>query len=660
MQSAIVLCLLLACSVYANGTLGSHCGDSYGCDNGLICLSDNSTCSYCQLDDECGTLRICRRQHETEALELETQTKCEHKSLLYPLTWQDLLLSVFMFCSAALASGGGTGGGGLYVPILMIVGLFLPKEAIPLSKATAFGGAIANVIQLTKEKHPASPASPLIDYRVCAAMEPMTLLGSILGVLLNVALPNWLILVLLTLLLTLTAYLSFKKGIAVWKTESPLLGHSHEKDNDASHPSLLISVSSDGSVDHDGKEEGVTETSQLVEMVPTSSDNDNDNEDEDANGNGNENDSSTPILSGRNRKKHGGLTDSGANSQGGDNDEEEDLLVEVEHLGRRDSVSPSLSDTLEELGANMLNRGNSHGSGHSPSLSPKDERDTRSTGLESMTVPVNEEEIESNRQALRDCWELRALQLLSLSKTPLKSGTSTSAPWWTLLCLVSVWLIVLGLSFMRGGHGAPSIFGFACGSIPWWLVTFATVPPCILASYYASLRLYCENRCLGLMIAAGDRPASSSPVFDWSLRRMVTLPLISVVTGTAAGLLGIGGGMVSGPLLLQVGMHPQASAASSSFMILFTASSTTLQFFVLGMLPADYGLWLGLLGFASSALGQTLVKAAVKKTGRASLVIFLIASIIAVSTVLLFFIGAANVYHDVVNQQHLLPQWPCA
>ena len=64
--------------------------------------------------------------------------------------------------------------------------------------------------------------------------------------------------------------------------------------------------------------------------------------------------------------------------------------------------------------------------------------------------------------------------------------------------------------------------------------------------------------------------------------------MVSACAGVLAGLLGIGGGLVKGPLPLELGMRPQAAAATSGFMVLFTASSTTLQFLLAGALRAEH------------------------------------------------------------------------
>ena len=46
----------------------------------------------------------------------------------------------------------------------------------------------------------------------------------------------------------------------------------------------------------------------------------------------------------------------------------------------------------------------------------------------------------------------------------------TKFPWGTLLLLLRCWVAVMFLSLLKGGHGAPSVVGAACGapcSTPW-------------------------------------------------------------------------------------------------------------------------------------------------------------------------------------------------
>ena len=69
---------------------------------------------------------------------------------------------------------------------------------------------------------------------------------------------------------------------------------------------------------------------------------------------------------------------------------------------------------------------------------------------------------------------------------------------------------------------------------------------------------------------------------QWTYKRTVVLPLVFVLAGVAAGFLGIGAGLVVGPIFLEMGMYPQVAVATSSYMILYTSFATTIQFLILG------------------------------------------------------------------------------
>ena len=70
-------------------------------------------------------------------------------------------------------AGGGIGGGGILVPIYILVMEFSPKHAIPLSNITVFGGAVANTLLNTRKRHPLADR-PLVDWDLILVMEPLS------------------------------------------------------------------------------------------------------------------------------------------------------------------------------------------------------------------------------------------------------------------------------------------------------------------------------------------------------------------------------------------------------------------------------------------------------------------------------------------------------
>ena len=59
---------------------------------------------------------------------------CAHKTLWADFDAADVLLLVIVFLSTALSAPTGTGGGGIMVPVFMLLGGFTAQDAIPLSK----------------------------------------------------------------------------------------------------------------------------------------------------------------------------------------------------------------------------------------------------------------------------------------------------------------------------------------------------------------------------------------------------------------------------------------------------------------------------------------------------------------------------------------------
>lgn len=102
-----------------------------------------------------------------------------------------------------------------------------------------------------------------------------------------------------------------------------------------------------------------------------------------------------------------------------------------------------------------------------------------------------------------------------------------------------------------------------------------------------------------------------------------------------AGLLGIGGGLILGPLLLELGLHPVVSTATSNFLVLFTSSSTSIQFILLGMMNKDFGIACTIASSFGSLVGTFLIQKLLSATKRNSYLIFALASVLGVSTLLI-------------------------
>jgi uncharacterized membrane protein YfcA len=167
--------------------------------------------------------------------------------------------SIIWFLVAGIAVSCGVGGGGIYVPMGMILLRFPPKPSAGLSQACIFGAGIGGLFINARKHHPdrhirdtkGLPSEkglgkivpyetnmthtqieadrkrylqggdghrkfytrPVIDYDLLLLMAPMELAGAVFGVTVQRVLPDWLFLSFAVVVLGFTCYKTFKK---VW------------------------------------------------------------------------------------------------------------------------------------------------------------------------------------------------------------------------------------------------------------------------------------------------------------------------------------------------------------------------------------------------------------------------------------------------------------
>ena len=153
-----------------------------------------------------------------DARSLLPSISSSHKSL-YPLSNTDIIGFACAIVGLIIAGGGGIGGGGILVPIYILILGFSPKHAIPLANVTVFGGSVANTILNTQKRHPLADR-PLVDWDLILVMEPLTIAGALIGAFLNKLLPEGLLVVMLVLLLSFTAHNTLTKAMKMYKKES--------------------------------------------------------------------------------------------------------------------------------------------------------------------------------------------------------------------------------------------------------------------------------------------------------------------------------------------------------------------------------------------------------------------------------------------------------
>ena len=446
----------------------------------------------------------------------------EHKPL-HPLDSNDYTGFLCATLGLMVAAGGGIGGGGILVPIYILVMGFSPKHAIPLSNITVFGGACANTYLNSKKRHPLADR-PLVDWDLILVMEPLTIAGALLGAFLNKLLPEGLLVVMLVLLLSFTAYNTLKKAFKMYGVESRALREQTGARADGTKESELTKMV------HDKEEEDDEEAGDSLLDNQDAGDDSDDDEDE------------------KSGDKKG---DSKDEEKGNDDEEEEEEEEDFDDV--------DLDDELQEI--------------------------------------------------------LQAERFV---------------PKQNLVILVTMFVVVLFVNLMKGGGAFTSPLGIKCGSMSFWLANLIMLGWIFAVTVHVRkvlVKKWEKKEAVGYQYVEGD--------IQWDGRATIVYPAVCCLAGFFAGMFGVGGGIVKGPLMLAMGVHPKVSSASSACMILFTSFTATTSFVVFGLLIPDYAMICFTIGFLATLVGQIGLFYLMKKFQRNSYIAFSIGFVVLLSAFLM-------------------------
>ena len=99
--------------------------------------------------------------------------------------------------------------------------------------------------------------------------------------------------------------------------------------------------------------------------------------------------------------------------------------------------------------------------------------------------------------------------------------------------------------------------------------------------------------------------------------------------------MGIGGGMLITPIMIQVGMIPEVVIATGSITTFFSSLISTLNYSLVGKLNVRYGILFSIMSMFGSLIGLKLSDFILSKFRRQSILIFVVSLILLVSCIML-------------------------
>lgn len=196
--------------------------------------------------------------------------------------------------------------------------------------------------------------------------------------------------------------------------------------------------------------------------------------------------------------------------------------------------------------------------------------------------------------------------------------------------------VVTASALLRGGDGRPSIIGLPnCSEETWKIIAHSQGINIVLAF-------------LGFLLNRSEMEKESrdrlTTVEDRQLR--LKLLLAAYLTGIAAGVVGVGGGMVLSILMLSIGMEVGSAGALSLFAVLFSSSSTTIQSVIAGGIHLRHCTPLVSMSFIGATLGIFVVKRLIERLAKPSIILWVLLVVLAIAFVLIPLQAVSGMYRN--------------
>lgn len=88
-------------------------------------------------------------------------------------------------------------------------------------------------------------------------------------------------------------------------------------------------------------------------------------------------------------------------------------------------------------------------------------------------------------------------------------------------------------------------------------------------------------------------------------------------------------------------------------MVFFLSSMSMAQYILLGMKRINEAVIYGLICFAAASIGLVAMHRVISKSGRVSLIVFMVAVVMALSTVIITLFGAIDVWRQITNGDYM-------
>ncbi|XP_026419988.1 sulfite exporter TauE/SafE family protein 3-like [Papaver somniferum] len=238
-----------------------------------------------------------------------------------------------------------------------------------------------------------------------------------------------------------------------------------------------------------------------------------------------------------------------------------------------------------------------------------------------------------DQKSIPSCPSNGSLKNINASKQ-VKVTIFENVYWNELAILVFIWVAFLLLQINET----------TTRSMSYWILSTMQIPVSVGGSLYQADSLYKGKKAIASMGVAGMK---------WKKHQLIIYCLTGVLSGMVGELLRLGFSFILVPFFLELDIAPQVSSATATFIVMFSASLSAIEFYYLAPFPIPYALYFLSVAAIGGFLGQHVGRKMITLLGRPSVIIFVVVFNIFVCTILLGGVGIVDVIEKIELKQYL-------
>jgi len=201
-----------------------------------------------------------------------------------------------------------------------------------------------------------------------------------------------------------------------------------------------------------------------------------------------------------------------------------------------------------------------------------------------------------------------------------------------------LWVVLsVGIVIRGSTPGASSLVGIPFCSAGFWVV-YAAIP-CVqiaFSAYFGYVEIHRDDidDTVALQRSSSKALLDYAEV-DWNWANVFKYMIFAFTCGLLAGCLGIGGGLVLSPLLLELGFYPAVASGISGMAVLVTSTSALFAYGLAERVYWQFVILLMPLTFISTMVGKILIDRYAERNNKQSAIIWSVAIFLVICLIML-------------------------